>query len=72
MDAPVRADLLTRHRVYEINRKIGLRSIDEIRILEDLEPLPNGEGADYTPLSKPAPSPGRLTRATRARAGTVT
>ena len=57
MDAPVRADLLTRHRVYEINRKIGLRSIDEIRILEDLEPLPNGEGADYTPLSKPAPAP---------------
>jgi HK97 family phage portal protein len=57
MDAVVRADTLTRHRVYEIDRKIGLRSIDEIRILEDLEPLPNGEGADYTPLGKPEPAP---------------
>jgi HK97 family phage portal protein len=52
MDAVVRADTLTRHRVYEIDRKIGLRSIDEIRELEDLEPLPNGEGADFTPLGQ--------------------
>jgi HK97 family phage portal protein len=52
MDAVVRADTLTRHRVYEIDRKIGLRSIDELRALEDLEPLPDGQGADFAPLGQ--------------------
>lgn len=55
MDAVVRADTLTRHRVYEIDRKIGLRSIDELRALEDLEPLPGGQGKDFAPLGKPEP-----------------
>jgi HK97 family phage portal protein len=50
MDAVVRTDLLTRYRVYEIARKIGLRNIDELRELEDLEPLPAGQGGNvYTP-----------------------
>lgn len=52
MDAVVRADTLTRHRVYAIDRKIGLRSIDELRALEDLEPLPGGQGADFAPLGQ--------------------
>lgn len=52
LDALVRADILTRHRVYQIDRTIGLRNIDEERALEDLPPLPNGEGKDYTPLAK--------------------
>jgi HK97 family phage portal protein len=52
MDAVVRTDTMTRYRVYEIARRIGLRNIDELRALEDLEPLPGGQGQDYTPLAK--------------------
>lgn len=49
-DAMIRLDSRTRHEMYQIDREIGLRSIDEIRVLEDLEPLPGGLGNDYTPL----------------------
>jgi HK97 family phage portal protein len=52
MDALIRADTKTRYEVYKIAREIGLLSIDEIRALEDREPLPNGEGADYAPLGQ--------------------
>lgn len=50
-DAVVRTDIKTRHEVYRIDREIGLKSIDELRDLEDLPPLPNGQGEDYAPLS---------------------
>jgi HK97 family phage portal protein len=54
-DALVRADMKTRHEVYEIDRRIGLRNLDEIRALEELSPLPRGAGGtDYLP---PAPAP---------------
>lgn len=53
-DALIRADLSTRHEVYRIDREIGLRSLDEIRALEDLPPLPDGEGQTYT--TPPAPA----------------
>lgn len=56
LDAVVRTDLMTRHRVYEIDRKIGLRNIDEIRALEELPPLPNGAGQDYKPLAAKPPA----------------
>lgn len=57
-DSLLRADTLTRHQVYQIDRNIGLRSIDEIRALEDEPPLPKGAGADYTPLIQPAATGG--------------
>jgi HK97 family phage portal protein len=50
LDAPVRADLKTRYEVYEIARRIGLRNLDELREIEDLGPLPAGQGGtDYIP-----------------------
>lgn len=55
----LRADPKTRHEMYRIDREIGLYSIDELRALEDLPPLPNGQGADYSPLkggTSPAPA----------------
>jgi HK97 family phage portal protein len=52
MDAVLRTDVLTRNRVFAIQRQIGTRSVDELRELDDLEPLPDGQGADYTPLGK--------------------
>jgi HK97 family phage portal protein len=57
-DAMIRADVKTRYDVYEISRKIGLRSVDELRALEELPPLPNGEGADYTPSGANLTPPG--------------
>jgi HK97 family phage portal protein len=52
LDAGVRTDVLTRYRTYAIARQIGLLSIDEIRELEDREPLPGGEGKEFAPLAK--------------------
>lgn len=55
VDAMIRTDIKTRHDVYKIDREIGLRSIDEERALEDLEPLPDGQGESFVALSaKPA------------------
>lgn len=53
-DARIRTDVKTRYQVHRVSREIGLRNIDEIRALEDLPPLPNGEGQDYTPLRQAA------------------
>lgn len=57
VDALVRSDSRTRYANYQTARTIGLMSIDEIRALEDLPPLPDGAGEDYTPLGKGAPAP---------------
>jgi HK97 family phage portal protein len=40
LDAVIRTDLKTRHEVYAIDHGIGLRTIDEMRALEELPPLP--------------------------------
>jgi HK97 family phage portal protein len=50
IDGLLRSDLTTRMSAYTTSRNIGLNNIDEIRALEDLPPLPNGRGQDYTPL----------------------
>ena len=49
-DALLKTDLEARTRIYNIQRNIGLRTLDEIRDLEDLEPLPGGVGAETIPL----------------------
>lgn len=54
-DAVIRADLKTRHEVYALDREIGLLNINEIRALEDLPPIPGGEG--YAPLREQQPTP---------------
>lgn len=50
-DALVRVDTKTRYETHKIAREIGLNSIDELREIEDLTPLPNGQGTDYAPTS---------------------
>ncbi|MEV6791255.1 phage portal protein [Streptomyces sp. NPDC051320] len=49
-DQLIRLDPLTRWEMYEKARLIGGMNIDEIRGKENLQPLPDGQGADYTPL----------------------
>ncbi|MGH3097878.1 MAG: phage portal protein [Streptosporangiales bacterium] len=51
VDALIRPDAATRYANYKTARDIGLKNIDEIRAMEDLPPLPNGAGQDYTPLT---------------------
>lgn len=48
--AVIRGDIMTRYRVYQIGRQIGILNADECRAHEDLPPLPDGQGQDYTPL----------------------
>lgn len=56
-DALIRIETKARYEVHKIAREIGLNNIDELRALEDLQPLPDGAGADYTPLAaKSAPA----------------
>ena len=55
-DARIRHDIRTRYDVYRVARDIGLLNVDEVRELEDREPLPKPktdadyDGKDYTPL----------------------
>ncbi|MGW3152767.1 phage portal protein [Streptomyces sp. NPDC001089] len=49
-DSLIRVDALTRWGIYERARLIGGMNIDEIRQREDLAPLPDGKGQDYTAL----------------------
>ncbi len=56
VDAMIRVDTRTRYDVHKIAREIGLNNTDELRTLEDLPPLPDGMGQDYTPLLKSTPA----------------
>lgn len=49
-DALLKTDLKTRTDIYKTQRDMGLRSIDELRDMEDLEPLPHGQGDENIPL----------------------
>jgi HK97 family phage portal protein len=49
-DSLVRLDPVARWSVYERQRLIGATNIDEIRNKENMPPLPDGKGQDYTPL----------------------
>lgn len=50
-DALLKTDLQARMNSYETMRNIGLRTADELRELEDLNPLPSGIGAEEMPLT---------------------
>lgn len=49
-DAMLKTDLKTRTEIYQLQRKMGLRNIDELRDLEDMEPLPGAAGNENIPL----------------------
>jgi HK97 family phage portal protein len=54
VDGIVRADLKTRYEAHHIALKDGWKSKDEVRALEDLPPLPDGQGAGYA-VTAPEP-----------------
>jgi HK97 family phage portal protein len=43
----LRGDIQTRYAAYQTAKQNGWMNADEIRELEDLNPMPNGQGADY-------------------------
>lgn len=47
IDGLLRADILTRYRAYAIARQWGFKNVDEIRALENDNPLPDGKGQIY-------------------------
>jgi HK97 family phage portal protein len=49
-DALLKTDLKTRTEIYVQQRNIGLRTTDELRDLEDMEPLPGKAGGENIPL----------------------
>jgi HK97 family phage portal protein len=49
-DALLKTDLKTRTDIYVAQRNIGLRTVDELRDQEDLEPLGGGNGGESIPL----------------------
>ncbi len=51
VDAMIRVDLMTRYQAHQISLNDGWRNRDEIRALEDLPPLPDGQGQVYLPVS---------------------
>lgn len=59
VDSMIRADVKTRHEVYQIDASIGLRTINEMRAQEDWPPLasgaPNPASTPATPPTQPAP-----------------
>lgn len=65
VDAMIRVDLMTRYQAHSMSLNDGWRNRDEIRALEDLPPLPDGQGQVFLPVSllgsptnDPAPVPG--------------
>ena len=57
VDGLIRVDTEARYRIHRIAREIGLRNIDELREIEDLTPLPDGQGQSYAPLATTTPPP---------------
>lgn len=47
VDALIRTDLEARYRAHELSVRAGWKSVDDVRQIEDLPPLPDGEGTKY-------------------------
>lgn len=66
VDGLARGDTNTRYAAYAIGRNWGLLSADEVRDMENMNPIPDGEGKEYlrpvnmTGIEDPPPVPGAL------------
>lgn len=59
-DAMIRVDLQTRYAAHHSALTDGWQNVDGIRAIEDLPPLPNGEGQTYVlPAARSLPQPSR-------------
>lgn len=53
VDALLRADTATRYQAHHLALTDGWMNKDEVRAVEEMPPLPNGEGQGYTTTSPP-------------------
>ncbi|WP_405799287.1 phage portal protein [Streptomyces sp. NBC_01506] len=51
VDAMIRVDLISRYTAYGMALGQGWRNRDEVRAIEDLPPLPDGQGQVYLPVA---------------------
>lgn len=59
-DAMIRVDLQTRYAAHHSALTDGWQNVDGVRAIEDLPPLPNGEGQTYVlPAARSLPQPSR-------------
>jgi HK97 family phage portal protein len=49
-DEMLKTDLKTRHQIYQVDRQMGFRTVDELRQLDNLGPLDHNIGQDPLPL----------------------
>lgn len=54
VDALLRADTATRYQAHHLALTDGWMNKDEVRAVEDLAPLPNGEGQGYATIPPPS------------------
>lgn len=52
VDGIIRADLKSRYEAHSLALRDGWKSKDEVRALEELPPLPDGQGATYAPTTQ--------------------
>lgn len=57
VDSIIRADLKSRYEAHHYALTDGWKSRDEVRLLEDLPPIPDGKGQQFAPIPSPSPSP---------------
>lgn len=50
VDELLKTDLKTKYEIMQLQTNMGVRSTDELRRSDDLQPLPNGAGASALPL----------------------
>lgn len=53
VDAMIRTDTMTRYQAHQMALASGWRSVDEIRALEDLPPIPGGRGQAFRVPGEP-------------------
>jgi HK97 family phage portal protein len=49
VDALIRTDIKTRYEAHALALQNGWKNVDEVRAVEDLQPLPHGQGTVYRP-----------------------
>lgn len=49
-DEMLKTDLRTRHEIYQLDRQMGFRTVDELRQIDNLGPLDHNIGQDPLPL----------------------
>lgn len=59
VDSIIRADIKSRYEAHHYALTDGWKSRDEVRVIEDMPPLPDGKGQQFAPIPTPSPIGGK-------------